>query len=171
VKTGLRFIAITIAAGLTYFAAAGYAGAATPRPAGTCAVTAVRITGRIISAARTKCVQADGKTTVTAIPANTKQIVVGYGCQFKDFSRKGSCWKFAVAAPGCRPGSAWTWGELGGMKNKMESWKAIRTCHSGEIYSKPNLKGHSKLCSASCKSLGRLNDHDVSLAVGYGKTP
>src|SRR5580692_2423442 len=103
-KTGPRFIAITIAAGLTYFAAAGYAGAATPRPVGTCAVTAVRVTGRVISAARTECVQADGKTTVTAITAKTKQIVVGYGCQFKNFSRKGSCWKFAVTEPGCKPG-------------------------------------------------------------------
>jgi hypothetical protein len=179
----LRLIVMTAAAaGSLAFATAGYAGAATSiRPAApvnqarACIVTAARVTGhgqvRVISPATAECVTASGGHNVEAIGAKTKLINVGYGCQFKDFSKKGTCWHFAVPKPGCQAGSAWIWKKLGVMKNKMESWKAIRTCHSGQIFSKANLKGRSVLCSAQCRSLGSLNDHDVSLEEGFGKTP
>jgi hypothetical protein len=106
-----------------------------------------------------------------AIPARTNMINVGYGCALKNFSKKGPCWNFAVTRPGCRPGVAIIWPELGAMRNRMKSWKAINSCHSGRIYSRPKLKGRFVTCSAICRGLGKLNDHDVSLVVGWGKTP
>src|ERR1700761_78213 len=179
----LRLVVVTagVAGGLACFATGGYAGAANSirptgvgPPASACVVTGARVTGhgrvRVISAAKAECVRANGSRRAEAISASAKLITVGYGCQFKDFSRKGTCWRFAVPKPGCQAGSAWIWKELGVMKNKMESWKAIRTCHSGKIYSRPNLKGRSVLCSAVCRTLGKLNNRDVSLVEGYGKT-
>jgi hypothetical protein len=108
--------------------------------------------------------------TLTA-PAGKKLINVGYGCALKNFSKKGPCWNFAVVRPGCVPGVAIIWTSLGAMMSHMKSFKAINSCHSGRIYSQANLKGRFVTCSAVCRSLGKLNDHDVSLVVGWGKTP
>lgn len=180
----VRLIAMAAAAagGLAFIATAGYAGAATSarsagpeRPASTCLVTAARLTGhgriQVVKAVATECVTASGSRHTEAVPATAKLVNIGYGCHLKNFSRKGQCWHFAVPRPGCKAGTAWIWERLGLMLNKMKSWKAIYDCHSGKIYSRANLKGHSVLCSAICRSLGKLNDHDVSLKVGFGQTP
>ncbi len=184
ISRALRLIAMAAAAvgGLAFIATAGNAGAATnarsagpERPAATCLVTAAKFTGhgrmRVIRAVATECVTTSGSRYTEAVLATTKLVNVGYGCHRTDFSTKGPCWHFAVPKPGCQAGTAWIWKRLGVMLNKMKSWKAIRTCHSGQIFSRANLKGHSVLCSAICRSLGKLNDHDVSLEIGFGKTP
>jgi hypothetical protein len=184
ISRALRLIAMSAAAaaGLACVATAGYAGAATTtrsagpeRPASTCVVTAARHTMhgriRVVSALATECVTASGSRSTEAVSAKTKLVNIGYGCNRKNFSSKGPCWYFAVPAPGCKAGEAWIWKRLGVMLDKMKSWKAIYDCHSGQIYSRANLKGSSVLCSAICNSLGKLNDRDVSLIVGFGKTP
>jgi hypothetical protein len=160
---------------------AAQAGAATTATAahsgGACVIAATQFTGhgkvRFVTATATIC----GATIVGrgveigAGAASTKLVNVGYGCHFKNFSKKGACWYFAVGKPGCKPGVAWVWNKLGVMLDKMKSWKAINTCHSGRIYSRQNFKGRFVTCSAVCRSLGKLNDRDVSLKVGYGKVP
>jgi hypothetical protein len=153
------------------------AGAATTsRPeASACVVTATRYVvhgqARVVTAAAMTCRAsiADAMTAAEAGSATKKLVKVGYGCHLKNFSRKGPCWSFAVASPGCVPHVAWIWPVLGVMKNDMSSWKAINSCHSGRVYTRANLKGHFVSCLRSCRTLGRVNDHDVSLKAGWGK--
>src|ERR1700691_216888 len=152
------------------------AGAAMPsRPGRVCVVAATRYATRdqtrVVTASAMNCgtTIADAMTAAEAGSATKKLVKVGYGCHLKNFSKKGPCWSFAVASPGCVPNVAWIWPVLGVMKNDMSSWKAINSCHSGRVYTRPNLKGHFVSCLRSCRTLGRVNDHDVSLKVGWGK--
>jgi hypothetical protein len=167
----LTALATAVATAVVVMASFGaQAGAVTPatqgRSGGACVVAATHFTShgnvRLVTASATIC----GATT-----GRKKLVNVGYGCHFKNFSKKGACWYFAIPKPGCRPEIAWIWKKLGVMLDKMRSWKAINTCHSGRIYSRQNLKGRFVTCSAVCRSLGKLNDRDVSLEVGHGKVP
>jgi hypothetical protein len=148
---------------------------AAARPGSVCVVKATRYAvhsqDRVVTAAAMNCgaTIAEAMTAAEAGPA-TKLVNVGYGCHRQNFSKKGTCWFFAVPSPGCVKNVAWIWGVLGVMKNDMKSWRAINSCHSGRVYTRPNLKGHFVTCLPSCRTLGRrVNDHDVSLKVGYGK--
>jgi hypothetical protein len=118
------------------------AGAATTsRPeASVCVVKATRYAvhsqARVVTAAAMTCGASitDAMTAAEAGSATKKLVKVGYGCHLKNFAKKGPCWYFAVPSPGCVPNVAWTWPVLGVMKNDMNSWKAINSCHSGRVY-------------------------------------
>ena len=149
--------------------------AATIRPGSVCVVKATRLAVhgevRLVTATATVCgASLPGvMTAAEAGPASKKLVNVGYGCRFKNFSKKGRCWYFAVGSPGCVKEVAFIWPVLGVMKNDMRSWKAIKSCHSGRVYTRANLKGRFITCRPSCGTLRYVNDHDVSLKAGFGR--
>jgi hypothetical protein len=140
------------------------------RSPGACAVQAVRFARhgdvRLVTAAVMTCRISETGATADA----TKMFKVGYGCQLTNFSKKGTCWNFEVPDHGCNKKTNWVWKDLGVMKNDMESWRAVNTCHSGKVYTKENLKGRHVTCTPNCSTLGKyVNDHDVSLEAIYAK--